>query len=90
MNCDGVNGPKIFRDDFKKRKHFQFWVIFLTVYLLAILSGYIIICICYPVNTRRYLDVHSTFIERYERQMDVGTTLCAYWVEKVTKFTKIK
>ena len=32
-----------------------------------------------PVNTKRYFDVHSTLFERYERQMDVETTLCAYW-----------
>ena len=31
-----------------------------------------------PINTRRYLDVYSTFCERYGRQMDVKTTLCAY------------
>ena len=28
-----------------------------------------------PVKTRRYLDVDSTFIERYGRQMDVKPTL---------------
>ena len=32
-----------------------------------------------PVNTRRYLDVHSTSSERYGCQMDVETTLFAYW-----------
>ena len=32
----------------------------------------------YPANTRRYLDVVSTFFERNGRQMDVKTTLCAY------------
>ena len=31
----------------------------------------------YPVNTRRYLDVDSTFLEC---QINVKTTLCAYWV----------
>ena len=31
----------------------------------------------YPVSTRRYLDVVSTFFERCGRQMDVETTLCA-------------
>ena len=29
-------------------------------------------------NTRRYFDVDSTSFERYGRQMDVKTTLCAY------------
>ena len=29
-----------------------------------------------PFNTRRYLDVDSTF---FERQMDVETTFCANW-----------
>ena len=29
----------------------------------------------YPVDTRRYFDVDSTFFERYRRQMDVKTTL---------------
>ena len=32
-----------------------------------------------PVNTRHYLDIHSTFYERYGRQIDVKTTLSAYW-----------
>ena len=32
-----------------------------------------------PANTRRCFDVNSTSFERYERQMDVETTLCAYW-----------
>ena len=32
-----------------------------------------------PVNTRRCFDVDSTLFERYRRQMDVKTTLCAYW-----------
>ena len=32
-----------------------------------------------PDNTRRYLDVNPTSFERYGRQMDVKTTLCAYW-----------
>ena len=32
-----------------------------------------------PVNTRRYLDVDSTFFERYGRQMDVKTTVCLLW-----------
>ena len=32
------------------------------------------------VNTRRYLDVNSTFFERNGRQMSVKTTLCSYWV----------
>ena len=31
-----------------------------------------------PVNTRRYLDVDTTYFECYELQMDVKTTLCAY------------
>ena len=31
-----------------------------------------------PSNTRRYLDVDSTFFERYGRQMSVKTTLRAY------------
>ena len=30
------------------------------------------------VKTRRYMDVDSTFFERYGRQMDVKTKLCAY------------
>ena len=39
---------------------------------------------CILVNTRRCLDVVSTFFERYGRQMDVETTSCAiyndpYW-----------
>ena len=33
-----------------------------------------------PANTRRCFDVDSTSFERYGRQMDVETTLCAYWV----------
>ena len=32
-----------------------------------------------PVNTRRYLDVDSTSFERYGRQMDVKTMLCAFY-----------
>ena len=32
-----------------------------------------------PANTRRYLDVYSTFFERYGRLVDVKKTLCAYW-----------
>ena len=31
------------------------------------------------INTKRYFDVDSTFFESYGRQMDVKTTLCAYW-----------
>ena len=31
----------------------------------------------YPANTRRCFDVDSTSFERYGRQMDVETTLCA-------------
>ena len=31
------------------------------------------------VNTRRYLDIDSMLFERYGRQMDVKTILCAYW-----------
>ena len=34
----------------------------------------------FPANTRRCFDVDSTSFERYGRQMDVETTLCAYWV----------
>ena len=34
-----------------------------------------------PVNTS-YLDVNSTFFERY-RRWDVVTTLCVYWEERV-------
>ena len=34
----------------------------------------------FPVNTKHYLEVDSTFFERYGRQMDVKTTLCACWV----------
>ena len=34
----------------------------------------------YPISTRRYLDIDSTFFGRYECQMDVKTTLCAHWV----------
>ena len=32
-----------------------------------------------PDNTRRCFDVVSTSFDRYGRQMDVETTLCAYW-----------
>ena len=32
-----------------------------------------------PAYTRRCFDVDSTSFERYGRQMDVETTLCAYW-----------
>ena len=32
------------------------------------------------LTQRRYLDVVSTFFERYGRQMDVETTLRVYWV----------
>ena len=32
-----------------------------------------------PISTIRYFDVISTFFGRYERQMDVKTTMCAYW-----------
>ena len=32
-----------------------------------------------PAITRRWFDVDSTSFERYGRQMDVETTLCAYW-----------
>ena len=31
-----------------------------------------------PINRRRYLYVDLTLFERYGRQMDVKTTLCAY------------
>ena len=31
------------------------------------------------ITTRRCFDVDSTSFERYGRQMDVETTLCAYW-----------
>ena len=34
----------------------------------------------FPANTRRCFDVDSTLFKRYGRQMDVDTTLCAYWV----------
>ena len=37
----------------------------------------------FPVNTRRYLDVVSTFYERYERQMDVKIMLYAHWVVSI-------
>ena len=37
----------------------------------------------YPANTRRCFDVDSTSFERYGCQMDVETTLCAYWVTLV-------
>ena len=30
-------------------------------------------------DTRRCFDVNLTSFERYGRQMDVETTLCAYW-----------
>ena len=33
-----------------------------------------------PANTRRCFDVDSTSFERYRRQIDVESTLCAYWV----------
>ena len=36
--------------------------------------------ITYPDNTRRWFDVVSTSFDRYGRQMNVETTLCAYWV----------
>ena len=32
-----------------------------------------------PAYTRRCFDVVSTSFYRYGRQMDVETTLCAYW-----------
>ena len=32
-----------------------------------------------PANTRRCFDVDSKSFERYGRQMDVETTLYAYW-----------
>ena len=41
----------------------------------------------FPVDTRRYLDVDLTSFERYGRQMDVKTSLCAYW--KVVPSLKI-
>ena len=31
-----------------------------------------------PVNTRRYFNIDSTSFERYGRQMNVKTTLCAH------------
>ena len=35
-----------------------------------------------PVSTRHWMDVDSTFFECCGRQMDVKTTLCAYWVKR--------
>ena len=32
-----------------------------------------------PVNKIFYLNVDSMFFERYKRQLDVETTLCAHW-----------
>ena len=40
-------------------------------------------------NTRRYLDVDLTTFERYGRQMDVKTTLCAYWETPKRQFVKL-
>ena len=37
-------------------------------------------CNAWSANTRRWFDVVLTSFERYGRQMDVETTLCAYWV----------
>ena len=37
-------------------------------------------------STRRYLDAVSAFSERYGRQMDVRTILCAYWVDERENF----
>ena len=34
--------------------------------------------IAFFANTKHYLDVDSTFFERYGRQMDLKTTFCAY------------
>ena len=37
----------------------------------------------FPDNTRRCFDSVSTSFDRYGRQMDVETRLCAYWVKTV-------
>ena len=43
-----------------------------------------------PVNTRRYLDVNSTFYERHGRQMDVKIMLCAcIWTCTTRRFLDV-
>ena len=42
-----------------------------------------VVCLQKLINTRRYLDVDSTFFERHGRQVDGKTTLCAYWAHHV-------
>ena len=42
------------------------------------------------VNTTRCMDVDLTFFERYGRQMDVKTTLRAYWEGCYTKLIHLQ